>query len=337
MQPKVNDAEMSRRYQLLEDSRGKTLERPAFDDYPIVEAQRDKVMLWAVAHEGRSPQPRDVKEPAFIMFGCFDGQAEALAHSEVLKRKWCDIDFLTTPLGNWWMMHTDRNKRPEDTQARVEARVDEHIKTREKNFEQLKASQAKRLQSRTGYHKSERAKRREGEATQHEAQTGQAPAGRTREGAENDQLQGSATQREGLTGVPPFLRRYALHGQEVALISVLPDVSRLVRRGKKLPEPIVRFYGCFSSKKHAIKWSKERLGPHVGDFDIDTVDMYGWLFPQNLDVNELEEEFRDPEINNILRAQKQEKQNTTAFRQQCASTGMEPDMEYISGKPALGA
>jgi hypothetical protein len=113
---------------------------------------------------------------------------------------------------------------------------------------------------------------------------------------------------------------------------VLQDKLHSTRIGKKLPEPMVRVYGAFDSKKTAKSFIADTLAPHIGDFDIDIVDMYAWLHPHSVDPDLLEEQFRDPEINNIMNHAKDEKKNSKAFRERCALLDKEPDMPHVTGR-----
>ena len=304
--------ECSRRMSLMEQCRGKPLERPVFDDKisclsPDVDQR--PVVLYNVAHSGRSPTPADTSDPGLRLLGVFNRREEAIEHAIVLSKKHECLDYMMTPLGEWFMMHTDREKPQEIVEQRVVLRLEKHRSRRDRDFKQLKAARDKQLQSRTSYQKEERFKRSA-------AAPGVATADATRDTSSN---------------VRTFPSKRMCANQRFAVVSVLVDKDKQVRLGRRLPEPIVRVYGCFNSQKQARTFIREELASHVGEFDIDVVDMYEWLFPQSLDPEKIEEEFRDSEINDIMQHAKVEKKLTRDFRQKCAALGKEPDMAYVAG------
>ena len=308
--------EASRRMALMETYANKPLEKPVFSDrIPNLDADRSKrpVLLYNVAQEGCSPTPKDPHNPAMRLLGVFDDAAEAVAAAQVLARKSEPIDYWTTPVGDWFMLHRDRQA---NVGTQIDARLEQHRIRRDRDFSQLKVARDKKLQSRTSFHKQERAAR---------ALAADAAAATT---VDVDTPENSNSVR-GLAAKSVRLN------QRFCVISVLPDTGSAVRTKRRIPEPLVRVYGAFPSKKEATVHIKEVLAPHIGDYDLDVVDMYEWLFPQSVDAESLVEEFRDPEINNIMQHAKEEKKTTRAFRERCALTGQEPDMAYITGNEPI--
>lgn len=308
--------EASRRMALMETYANKPLEKPVFSDcIPNLDADRSKrpVLLYNVAQEGCSPTPKDPHNPAMRLLGVFDDAAEAVAAAQVLARKSEPIDYWTTPIGDWFMLHRDRQA---SVGTRIDDRLEQHRVRRDRDFSQLKVARDKKLQSRTSFHKQERAARALAAAAAAAVDT-------------PDNAADAANTVRGLAA------KFVRLNQRFCVISVLPDTGSAVRIKQRIPEPLVRVYGAFPSKKEATVHIKEVLAQHIGDYDLDVVDMYEWLFPQSVDAESLVEEFRDPEINNIMQHAKEEKKTTRAFRERCALTGQEPDMAYITGNEPI--
>jgi hypothetical protein len=303
-----------RRRSVMDEYSKKPLERAVFDDkVPESVVGPDiatGICLYNIAHQGRSPVPKSLEDPALRLLGIFRTADEAILQATKLATRLCKLDYWITPVGQWFLMHTDRDKPQEYIQEIIEERLVQNQTRRKKDFEQLRIAHDKKLQSKTSYQKNERDLRRK-------EKTKEAP------GAPGAQESSS---------IPEITQKYVQVGQRFAVISVLQDKLHSTRIGKKLPEPMVRVYGAFDSKKTAKAFIADTLAPHIGDFDIDIVDMYAWLHPHSVDPDLLEEQFRDPEINNIMNHAKDEKKNSKAFRERCALLDKEPDMPHVTGR-----
>jgi len=312
--------ENKRRRTVMDEYSKKPLERAVFADR--VPGGPDGtgdvgVCLYNVSHVGRSPLPKDSRDPAVRLLGIFKSNEDAIGHARKMAAK-CEIDYWITPVGQWFMMHVDRSQDQLKTQEFIDARLEKHRQRRDRDFEQLKTAHENKLQSKTSYQKNERDKRR-------------AAAGA--DGAKDADGADGATNAK-RSSVLDVTQKFVQVGQRFAVISVLVDGLQSTRIGKKLPEPILRVYGAFDSKKQAKSFISDVLSPHIGDFDIDIVDMYSWLHPQtiNLQIDQIEEQFRDPEIDKIMKHAKEEKKNSKAFRERCALMDKEPDMPHVTGR-----
>lgn len=95
-----------------------------------------------------------------------------------------------------------------------------------------------------------------------------------------------------------------IQNQCVALASFLPDITpeSLNKRGES--EPLCMIYGLFGSDDEAAKYKKDNLDSQVTNFDIDIVKTNEWLFPENVDANSIEEEYRNEKVNQIMQRRK---------------------------------
>ena len=315
--------ENKRRRTVMDEYSKKPLERAVFADR--VPGGPDGtgdvgVCLYNVSHVGRSPLPKDSLDPAVRLLGIFKSNEDAIGHARKMAAK-CEIDYWITPVGQWFMMHVDRSQDQLKTQEFIEARLEKHKQRRDRDFEQLKTAHENKLQSKTSYQKNERDKRRA------------AAGAKSADGATGaDSAKGADGAKR--SSVMDVTQHFLQVGQRFAVISVLADGLQSTRIGKKLPEPILRVYGAFDSKKLAKSFISDVLSPHIGDFDIDIVDMYSWLHPQtiHLQIDQIDEQFRDPEIDKIMKHAKEEKKNSKAFRERCALMDKEPDMPHVTGR-----
>jgi hypothetical protein len=298
--------EMVRRMGMME---GRLASEQAIFDEKIPKLNEDvtkrPVVLYNVAHVGRSPNCNDPQNPALRILGVFAGGQEAAEHALILSRKFENLDYWITPLGEWLMMHIERMADQVLLSERIQLRLSKHLKRRERDFKQIQAARDKRIQSKTSYQKNERANRI----------------------LENSSRENSSHENS----VGEFSAKYMRINQRFAVISMLADTEQAVRLKRRPAEPLFRIYATFPSKKTATAYIKEELSVHVGNYDLDVVDMYEWLYPQAIDPDEIVEEYRNPEINSIMQHAKEEKKTTKQFRQRCSQLGKEPDMSYISG------
>ena len=301
-----------RRRTIMDEYSKKPLERARFCDVVPGVTEDPGVCLYNVSHEGRSPVPKNKRDPALRLMGIFRNQTDAVAEAQRMSQGLCEIDYWITPVGQWFMMHVDRQREQVEVQTLIEARLEKSRQKREKDFEELKIAHEQKLQSKTSYQKNERALRREAKASEEAPQ--------------------KEAQQEAQKEAQEVTQKYIKVGQRFAVISVLQDTLQSTRTGLKLPEPLVRVYGAFDSKKKATNFIKDTLAPYIGDYDMDIVDMYSWLHPQSIKPEDVEEQFRDPEINNIMNHAKNEKKNSKAFRERCALMDKEPDMKHVTGK-----
>lgn len=118
--------------------------------------------------------------------------------------------------------------------------------------------------------------------------------------------------------------------QRFAVVSILGDVEEA---DQDLKQPGVCIYEVFDSEAEAKTYVREVLGKRVLNYNLDVVALYEWLFPTNVDLNQVEEEYRVSELTEIMNHRKKEGQNVEAFRQLCAERG-EVAPEIVIGEPA---
>ena len=309
-----NMGETIRRMGLADKYSNQKLERAVFDDIaPGLDENVAKrpVVLYNVSHTKRSPVARDPEKPAIRLLGVFRDSGEAVAQAAEMNRKLDSVDYWITPLGEWIMLHVDREEDPVSVSGRITDRLKRTAEKRQRDFDQLRAARDKQLPSHTGYHKAERTKRNDEK--------------KAKECLKNKQVEGGTNTRD-------MTQKFIRNNQRYAVVSVVPDTQRSVRLKMKAPEPLVRVYGVYAGKKTAKDFIKNELSAHIGDYDLDIVDMYEWLHPHNVNAEDIVEEFRDPEINNIMQHAKEEKRTAKDFRKRCGLLGKEADMEYIVGE-----
>jgi hypothetical protein len=127
-------------------------------------------------------------------------------------------------------------------------------------------------------------------------------------------------------------RHLEVRMQRFAVVSVLDDHEEPAKDRK---QPGLCVYAAFDTEAEAKEHARDALSKEVMDHHLDVVAMYEWIFPTEFDLNEVHEEYRVAELNDIMTHRKQERRNVEAFRQLCARRGeAAPEIVLGSGTPA---
>jgi hypothetical protein len=93
-------------------------------------------------------------------------------------------------------------------------------------------------------------------------------------------------------------------GQTFAVISILEDITPEAIQGKDDSEPAVCVWTAADTADECTAFCKG-IGKTI-PFNLDVVHMYEFLFPQEVDMDNVQEVYRDEELNNIMSARKTE-------------------------------
>ena len=118
--------------------------------------------------------------------------------------------------------------------------------------------------------------------------------------------------------------------QRFAVVSVIADEAEPDRDQQ---QPAVMVWAAFDSEEEARLHARETLGPTVTDVHLDVVAMYEWLFPTALDLSGVQEEYRDPRLDDLMRHHKGEQKRVDDFREQCAQKGLEAPVIDVAKPP----
>lgn len=118
---------------------------------------------------------------------------------------------------------------------------------------------------------------------------------------DEDALQ-DRTKRE-VSRVP---RSLELRDQNFAVIVSLPDITKDVLKGRDDPEPVVMLLDAFATCEEAEAYVQS-LENVVFSVHLDVVEMYAWLFPEDVDYDQVREKYRNPEQDKIMQEKKNQK------------------------------
>lgn len=106
--------------------------------------------------------------------------------------------------------------------------------------------------------------------------------------------------------------------QRFAVIVLLHDVTPNTLQAKDDPEPAVMVVDAFDAESEARKFV-ESLENHVHAVDLHIVDMYQWHFPEDVDLDQVTEKYRNPEQDKIMAAKKQTKEEIAKAEAEAAA------------------
>lgn len=112
-------------------------------------------------------------------------------------------------------------------------------------------------------------------------------------------------------------RNSEVRGQMVAVISIIEDNTPSVLNGLEDPEPVIIIWGCFESETHAKHYIYNTASKYVKDVVLDVVNMYEWCFPSEIakQVDNIDEEYRNPALNKIMKARKTQKAKVLSYEE----------------------
>ena len=128
---------------------------------------------------------------------------------------------------------------------------------------------------------------------------------------------------------PPFSRSAQRRGQNWAVVSFLCDNTAEVIERNGNPEPLIRVHGLFEDADEAKEWRDEHLKDRVKYYDIDIVMVGEWLFPEDIDLEKLKEEYRNSEQQSIMQQRKEKKKELKAYEQYCKDEGIETNETVV--------
>jgi hypothetical protein len=106
--------------------------------------------------------------------------------------------------------------------------------------------------------------------------------------------------------------------QNYAIIIMLEDITKPVLKGQDDPEPVILLLDAFESKEEAQKYL-DTLSHYVFYMSMYIVDMYQWLFPEDLDAKQIEEQYRNPEQNLIMKTKKEKDLEVKKYKEDVES------------------
>ena len=149
---------------------------------------------------------------------------------------------------------------------------------------------------------------------------------------QNHHDQASSPSDENVTTESGEVSRNAeVRKQGVAVISIIEDTTPAVLSGLEDPEHIVIVWCCFEDDRQAKHYIYNTASKYVTDVMLDIVNMYEWVYPSKIEdkLDEITEEFRNPTLDKVMKARKQQKAKVLSYEEWVKKEGMEPPVLQI--------
>lgn len=104
-----------------------------------------------------------------------------------------------------------------------------------------------------------------------------------------------------------------LASQQKAVIVTLLDLRDAVLEGEAEPEPAISVLGVFANKEDATFYSQFTAHKQYPMHQIDVVDMYEWLFPHDVNPDDIPEVYADPQLKDIMNGRKESMRDATRY------------------------
>jgi hypothetical protein len=246
-------------------------------------------VLLNISHQERRPRS---DRAAFRILGVFGSIEDAARHSEGLPK---DASIHLLPLRKWTPI-----MRRED------------CSDEEKNSQLIKLGEKHRR--RTAAHAEEFAEN-----------VSKRQMGKTADATKTDTLQSIATCRDDPLATPlsPVLaipRNSEVRMQHFAVVSIISDDDE---PDDSKQEPAVLVWGVTETECAAKDLIKTDLADEASDVHLDVVAMYEWLYPTEVDPEQIAEEYRDARLDELMQHRKTESRRVASFRKKCAAEGYE--------------
>jgi len=121
-----------------------------------------------------------------------------------------------------------------------------------------------------------------------------------------------------------------VRNQKVAVVTIMDDLTPVAQKGLEDPEPIIIIWGCFESELKAKHYILNTAQEKIKDVSLDVVNMYEWIFPTEIDCEQVEEQYRDQTLDKVMKARKNQKNAVLSFEDWCKNEGKEAPALEIS-------
>ena len=283
----------------------------------VFEDPDQKVILINIAHRHQNPKS---KIPSFRICGAFPdvdrlkrhvsstGGVNAYGGANLLKAEAHKKFIICTSY--------EKQQNADYMMTKINDITERYIKTLKFHNEEFNQNKSNRKQGKTGLSTTEKIKKHTSRKELIDSKFDQ----ESKSGTENGEVGRNAEVRN----------------QSVAVISILDDLTPAVLNAIEDPEPVVIVWGCFENDKQAKDYIYNTASKYVKDLMLDIVNMYEWVYPTEIAkrVEEIDEEFRDPTLNKVMKSRKQQKEAVLSYEEWVKTQDMQPSVLEINATKA---
>ncbi len=290
-----------------------------------------KVVVVNIAHRNQRPKK---DRPALRLLGVFDSDRDADEYIREAAPLLVGCNMWKLPMMRWMILckNTDRQQDGLYTMSKIETLkvlYQEDKAKREADFAHNRAArkQGDVNQSLEKQKAAQREKHNKKSSSRLKALRQKARTAQQKQGIHADAELNEVT-TSGTNNVPASLIR---RKQDYVVVSWMRDVSKSAVLGSDDPEPCCIVWRFFATYELACEWVKDVGSQYVRDFDLEVVDNYEWLFPEDVERDKITEMYRHAEQNAVMLQRKAEATKVLNFEQWCQEKKVEvPVTEVIA-------
>ena len=257
-------------------------ERSKHDGPSFASAELDdqRFVLFSLSQKEFAPVPTDLNNPGIRIYGTFAERDGALEHANDVLDKCHGVSMMMQETNSWFLCPAHKSSLHDSDMK--SAMMNEYFETKQEQDAEFQHNLEQRLTGDKGAGLSEPCK----------------PVK-----VSDDQKRFKAT------------RAPVVGDQKYAVVSfVRESKQKATSRNNAGVSFLCKCYACFATTDEADVYVRNTLSLSVRDFDIDVIQLNEWIYPCHVESHHLPvEEFRNPELNNIMKQFKSEPSRVAAF------------------------
>ena len=230
------------------------------------------VFLFTTSHKEMPPIAPDPDNPAIRIYGVFGSGDEAIEYAQLLDNQ--DINFQVHPLREWALAVSSESKLREEGYApsKIDFLVSGYMQTRQDQIKDFRENVANKKNT-----------------------------------------EDMVDEKEDMPMYPDTERHAHKRGirdmKKTSAPLKLPSPQKFVvvtflRDKNELPEFAFVVHAAFDTLEQADEWVRGTASAEIVDFDMHVVSTGEWLFPQTMDDSLIREEYRNDELDKVIKTHK---------------------------------
>lgn len=306
-------------------------------DIPGFMNPEHKFVLFNIAHRAQVPKST---RPAFRILGFFPTMEELTQH--VKSCGVSDCHMWSSPVPGHITLCTSTEKQldaqTQYSKKKAEEMVQRYMDDKKRRDEEFKINREKKMSGKQGLsmdkvrelNKQRREERRKKTTSSRtkvlEKKNTMLTNTNTNNNSSNSNIDETKQRTTNVQDLPASAQR---RKQEFAVVTILKDITTKTLKNLQEPEPVICFWRAFPTFESAKEWMTGTAARYIRYLTMDIVDMYEWLHPEDVNADLLEEGYRDPDQQNIMKRKKIEKDKVLDFEKWNKEEGREMPVTEI--------
>lgn len=308
--------------------------QPILSQFGTFEDSSQRFLVVNFAHRDQRPKK---DRPALRILGAFESEAEADDYIRTAAPLLVGCNMWKLETMRWFMVCKNMMRQQDSSYTLSKIDVLKSLfladkARRDKEFADMRAAKQQGKTDQSLEKQKQKGKEQRQKKLSSRLKALQAKARETK-GMRSDPTINETT-TAGTNGVPPSLIQ---RKQDYCVVSWMRDVTKPAIQCSDDPEPACIVWRLFPTYELAKEWMQGMGSQRIRDFDMEVVDTYEWLFPEDVDREKMQEMYRHSEQNKVMLQRKAEADKVVNFEHWCKEKGVEvPVTEVVADLPLQG-